>query len=105
MQTTYEEYKEWTEDGNVEGGTQIVYDKAKEKAEKLMVYEDELVQLFFSFCHFQVFHGYFNPHFAKISFYIKLDKLSGHKSLSPVLITIKHTSPTANHVLFFLYCS
>ena len=44
MQTTYEEYKEWTEDGSVESGTQIVYDKAKEKAEKLMVYEDELVR-------------------------------------------------------------
>ena len=55
MQTTYEEYKEWTEDGNVDGGTQIVYDKAKEKAEKLMVYEDELVQLFSHFVIFKYF--------------------------------------------------
>ena len=32
MQTTYEEYKEWTEDGSVESGTQIVYDKAKRES-------------------------------------------------------------------------
>ena len=43
MQTTYEEYKEWTEDGTVEDAVQGSYDKAKQKAETLMVFEDQLV--------------------------------------------------------------
>ena len=43
MQTTHEEYKEWTEDGTVESTVQMLYDKAKEKAEKVMVYENGLV--------------------------------------------------------------
>ena len=43
MQTTYEEYKEWTEDGAVEDAVQAAYDKAKQKAETRMVFEDQLV--------------------------------------------------------------
>ncbi len=43
MQTTYEEYKEWTEEGTVEPAVQNAYDKAKKKAEKLMEFEDPLV--------------------------------------------------------------
>ena len=43
MQTTYEEYKEWTEDGAVKDAVQVAYDKAKQKAETLMVFENQLV--------------------------------------------------------------
>ncbi len=43
MQTTYEEYKEWTEDGELEPALQAVYEKARDKAVKLMPLEDKLV--------------------------------------------------------------
>lgn len=43
MQTTFEEYKEWTEDGSVDPAVQTAYDKAKAKAEKLMQFENDLV--------------------------------------------------------------
>ncbi len=43
MQTTCEEYKEWTESGELEPAVQAVYERARDKAVKLMPLEDKLV--------------------------------------------------------------
>ena len=55
IQTTYEEYKDWTEDGAVADAVQAVYEKAKTKAETLMVFENELVTPFYIIFHYEKF--------------------------------------------------